>query len=70
MPADAAGATGDMCSRLLRLPVEEREVLMLVAVERLSYADVAVLLDLPVASVLSTLARARAHLCAMGPHHE
>ena len=63
--ADSGGATTELCTRLLRLPIEEREVLMLVAVERLSYADIAILLDVPVATVLSTLARARERLCAM-----
>jgi len=60
-----AGATADMRARVLRLPIEEREVLMLVAVERLSYADVANLLDAPIATVMSTLARARQRLGAM-----
>jgi RNA polymerase sigma-70 factor (ECF subfamily) len=53
-----------MCERLLQLPIDEREVLLLVAVERLAYADIATLLDVPVATVLSTLARARARLSA------
>jgi RNA polymerase sigma-70 factor (ECF subfamily) len=51
-----------MCTRMLRLPIEEREVLMLVAVERLSYADSASLLGVPIETVMSTLARARARL--------
>jgi len=55
-------ATADMCTRVLRLPIEEREVLMLAAVERLSYADIASLLGVPIATVMSTLARARARL--------
>lgn len=55
-------ATADMCTRVLRLPIEEREVLMLVAVERLSYADTASLLGVPIETVMSTLARARARL--------
>ena len=58
-------ATANMRARVLRLPIEEREVLMLVAVERLSYADIANLLDVPIATVMSTLARARERLCAM-----
>ena len=62
----SADASGDVCTQLLHLPIEEREVLLLVAVERLSYSDIANLLDVPVASVLSTLARARQHLCATG----
>jgi len=63
--ADDAGAAGDLCARVLRLPIEEREVLMLVTVERLSYADVANLLDAPIATVMSTLARARQRLGAV-----
>lgn len=63
--ADDAGARADLCARVLRLPTEEREVLMLVAVERLPYADVAKLLDAPIATVMSTLARARQRLAAM-----
>jgi RNA polymerase sigma-70 factor (ECF subfamily) len=69
--AGGAGAeTGDAANRtlwnsVLRLPVEEREVLMLAAVERLSYPAIASLLDVPVASVMSTLARARERMCAM-----
>jgi RNA polymerase sigma-70 factor (ECF subfamily) len=62
-PSEAAAS--DICSRLLRLPIEEREVLMLVVVERLSYADIAKLLDAPVASVMSTLVRGRERLGAM-----
>ena len=60
-----SGAIASMRARVLRLPIEEREVLMLVAVERLSYADIANLLDVPIATVMSTLARARERLCAM-----
>lgn len=61
-PRHADSADADLCARLLRLPLEEREVLLLVAVERLPYADVARLLGAPVATVMSTLARAREHL--------
>jgi RNA polymerase sigma-70 factor (ECF subfamily) len=60
--ASTHASTGDLCSRVLHLPLEEREVLMLVAVERLSYTDVANVLDMPVATVMSTLTRAREHL--------
>jgi RNA polymerase sigma-70 factor (ECF subfamily) len=45
--------------QLCGLPVEQREVLVLVAVERMSYEDVAILLDVPVATVLSRLTQAR-----------
>jgi RNA polymerase sigma-70 factor (ECF subfamily) len=62
--AAPAPAAADLCERVLRLPLEEREVLMLAAVERLSYDDIAGLLDVSVATVMSTLARAREQLRA------
>jgi RNA polymerase sigma-70 factor (ECF subfamily) len=49
---------------LWELPVEEREILMLVAVERLSYDEVATLLEVPPATVIARLTRARANLHA------
>jgi RNA polymerase sigma-70 factor (ECF subfamily) len=60
-----ADATAEVWMRVLRLPVEEREVLMLAAVERLSYQDIATLLDVPVANVVSTLTRARERMITM-----
>ena len=42
-----------------RLPDEQREVLLLVCVEELSYRDAAEVLDLPIGTVMSRLARAR-----------
>jgi RNA polymerase sigma-70 factor (ECF subfamily) len=62
--AEAAtrAANDDLCARVMRLPLEEREVLMLVAVERLSYTDVAKVVDVPVATVMATLTRARERL--------
>jgi RNA polymerase sigma-70 factor (ECF subfamily) len=60
-----AAATADLCTRVLRLPIDEREVLMLVAVERLAYGDIARLLGTSVATVMSTLARARDRLRTM-----
>jgi RNA polymerase sigma-70 factor (ECF subfamily) len=41
------------------LPDEQRAVLMLVVVEGCSYAETATLLDLPIGTVMSRLARAR-----------
>ena len=55
----------DLCARVMQLPLEEREVLMLVAVERLSYADVASVLGVQVATVMGTLTRARNRLSEM-----
>jgi RNA polymerase sigma factor (sigma-70 family) len=55
-------ASDDLCSRVLKLPLEEREVLILVVVERLSYADVASVLGVQVGTVMATLTRAREDL--------
>lgn len=52
----------DLSRALARLPVEYREVLMLVAVEALRYADVAAILNVPVGTVMSRLSRARERL--------
>ena len=45
-----------------RLPDEQRELLLLVCVEELSYRDAAEVLDLPIGTVMSRLARARRKL--------
>jgi RNA polymerase sigma-70 factor, ECF subfamily len=58
----AVAAPTDLCARVLQLPPEEREVLMLVAVERLSYSDVASVLGVQLATVMETLTRARKRL--------
>jgi RNA polymerase sigma-70 factor (ECF subfamily) len=47
---------------LATLPEEQRAVLVLVAVEGLSYRDAAAVLDIPIGTVMSRLARARAAL--------
>jgi RNA polymerase sigma-70 factor (ECF subfamily) len=57
-PLDRADAD-EMLTRLSRLPVEEREVLVLVVLEGLPYADIATLLDVPVGTVMSRLRCAR-----------
>jgi len=48
-----------------RLPEEQRTVLLLVAVEGLSYREAADILDIPMGTVTSRLARARATLSAL-----
>jgi RNA polymerase sigma factor (sigma-70 family) len=50
---------GDVMLAVQRLPEEYRSVLLLVAVEDLSYADVAQVLGIPIGTVMSRLARAR-----------
>jgi RNA polymerase sigma-70 factor (ECF subfamily) len=48
--------------RMLSLSLEDREIIMLVAVERLSYEDIATLLKIPIATVLTRLGKARASI--------
>jgi len=54
----------DMESALDRLPAEQKEVLLLVALEELSYEEVAAALRIPVGTVMSRLSRAREKLRA------
>lgn len=42
-----------------RLPLDQREVILLICVEELSYKEAASVLDLPIGTVMSRLARAR-----------
>jgi len=72
-PADVDGATA-MEARITlnavrnmvgRLPEEQRSVLMLICVEGLPYHEVAQVLDLPIGTVTSRLARARVALKTM-----
>ncbi|AOJ24031.1 sigma-70 family RNA polymerase sigma factor [Burkholderia seminalis] len=68
--AAPAGEIGGLVLRdvqraLYRLPVEQREVLLLVALEELSYRDAAQVLGVPVGTVMSRLARARAQMRAL-----
>lgn len=46
------------------LPEENRVVLMLVAIEGFTYSEVAALLDIPIGTVMSRLARARQRIAA------
>ena len=55
----------DLERALAQLPAEQREVLLLVALEELSYADVARALKIPQGTVMSRLSRARARLKAI-----
>jgi RNA polymerase sigma-70 factor (ECF subfamily) len=66
MPAPEGEVSGlllrDVQRALYRLPVEQREVLLLVALEGLSYQEAAKVLAAPVGTVMSRLARAREHM--------
>ncbi len=48
-----------------RLPVEQREILLLAAVEELRYEEIAAVLAIPIGTVMSRLSRARAKLRRM-----
>ncbi|MBS1236138.1 MAG: polymerase subunit sigma-24 [Proteobacteria bacterium] len=52
----------DLQAALNRLPLEQREVLLLVGLEEMSYAEVAKTLGIPIGTVMSRLSRAREHL--------
>jgi RNA polymerase sigma factor (sigma-70 family) len=55
----------DLERSLALLPAEQREVLLLVALEDMSYAEVASVLGIPIGTVMSRLSRAREKLRAM-----
>ncbi len=48
-----------------RLPAEQREVLMLAAVEELRYEEIAAVMEIPIGTVMSRLSRAREKLRRM-----
>jgi RNA polymerase sigma factor (sigma-70 family) len=52
----------DLESALARLPEEQRAVLLLVALEEMSYQEVASVLDIPTGTVMSRLSRGRERL--------
>lgn len=52
----------DLLAALRRLSPEQREPLLLVCVEQLSYAEVAAVMNIPVGTVMSRVCRARAAL--------
>lgn len=54
----------DMETALRQLPAEQREILLLVALEEMSYDEVAQTLGVPVGTVMSRLSRAREKLRA------
>ena len=52
----------DLQRCLLRLPLDQRAVLLLVSLEDMSYADVARITGVPIGTVMSRLSRARSRL--------
>lgn len=61
-PAADIGLRMDLVAALQRLPVEQREPLLLVSLEQLSYAECAELLRIPIGTVMSRISRGRAAL--------
>ena len=55
----------DLDAAIRRLPPDQREVLLLVALEDMSYSEAADALEIPIGTVMSRLARAREKLRAM-----
>ena len=55
----------DLVAALKQLPVEQREPLLLVTLEQLSYAECAELLQVPIGTVMSRISRGRAALRAL-----
>jgi RNA polymerase sigma-70 factor (ECF subfamily) len=56
---------GDVMRGLAHLPPDQREALILVTVENMSYEEVAVICDCPIGTVKSRVNRARARLEAL-----
>jgi RNA polymerase sigma factor (sigma-70 family) len=52
----------DLNLGLAALPVEQREILLLITVEGFTYAEAAAMLDIPIGTVMSRLSRARDRL--------
>lgn len=55
----------DLDAALQQLPAEQREVVLMVGLESLSYAEVALALDVPIGTVMSRLSRGRQRLRAL-----
>jgi len=61
-PQAARAVVLDLQAALERLPSEQREVLLLVALEDMAYADIARTLGIPLGTVMSRLSRGRERL--------
>ena len=55
----------DLQVALLRVPEEQREVLLLVGIEQMTYGEAAGVLGIPIGTVMSRLSRARERLRAL-----
>ena len=63
------GLRMDLLAALARLPIEQREPLLLVTLEQFSYAECADALHIPIGTVMSRVSRARAALRALLDGH-
>ena len=61
-PQHSRLALGEMNRALDRLPDEQRETLLLIVLEGVSYEEAATILGIPIGTVMSRLSRARATL--------
>jgi len=60
----------DLSQAIAELPIEQREVLLLVSLEGLRYSEVAEIMEIPEGTVMSKLSRARQKLrTTMGQSH-
>ncbi|CAG9178973.1 ECF RNA polymerase sigma factor EcfG [Cupriavidus laharis] len=64
-PATDPGLRRDLLQALAELPEAQRAVLLLVSLEQFTYAEAAQVLNVPVGTVMSRLARAREHMRAL-----
>jgi RNA polymerase sigma-70 factor (ECF subfamily) len=55
----------EVVTQMGRLPPDQREVLLLAAVEEMRYEEIAAVLDVPIGTVMSRLSRAREKLRRM-----
>jgi len=63
--ADGGVVLSELRDALVQLAPEQREVVLLVGLEQMSYAEAAAVLDVPIGTVMSRLARARERLRAL-----
>ena len=64
-PGVDVGLRLDLVAALRRLPLDQREALLLVSVEQLSYAECAEALAIPIGTVMSRVSRGRSALRAL-----